>query len=877
MILKQVPFNIIKLFCFAWRQASRSVRWLLVPYLIYLVFYGCASTTYPSNVIAQYTCPPLQEVAYPVWFAYVQPHVTWLDDRFDLVNTVSNQLHPVKQTLVDFDEKHQISYTLDTTLGPVIRTVVSVTQEVSRFVSPYLSVLSSKTRLYYGKNVHPLVLYYGARYKYTLESTGDAVLDYVKQYTWLVLRHVNHVVSHINASYISPVFAKIVAKASKYAFVRRIGLAARSGYLLLLEKSVLITSSLQRKTDFVRSEWANLVKFNEIRSTFIRNRDEMNTVVSHILEEIAESAAPTLNTEPSVDTGLDPESSDFSDDDYEPITYTYTQTVFTTSSSSDESEVISSIATVGSVETKVDMYQPEAPDEELVTYDSSSSQAQIDYELSYWQAKVQKTLDLAVNNLEQDFGPFLTEKTEDLRQEISSNFSTLQLNNYQLYKEMNELIVSINKDAEFIKETNTTIEEPEVDRQIMRDKIAAAYANTESEMKVVEQKLNEAHVMVMTQYYKMAQDTVDVLESFADTAILDFSSRLSGLLEILQNNEDFDDAMSWSAWKSFHKVKESIFEIRDQIFNDANAYKYDARGAKVPRGLEQWAEYLGKVNFHINFLLRDNAEYLQLVRAKANVAYQQREGLTYKLKQEEKARQEQLERELREAEEEKERQAQVERELQAKAAEEEKKRQEQLARELQAQAREEEERKNAQLEKLLMEQALIEEAKRLKYEQEAIAKLLEEEERAKIVEQEKKLLLEKDVALQDFAEVEGQILSKHSELEPETESKQVVEEEEIDKNSDSTSFAIETTNIASRTIELVLVLVVSEEPGSISKAVTPETEQVEHTSVSIPAEIHEAPIPEAGQEKEYVVEGDELLEMKGEREPEDPEAEHDEL
>ena len=44
-----------------------------------------------------------------------------------------------------------------------------------------------------------------------------------------------------------------------------------------------------------------------------------------------------------------------------------------------------------------------------------------------------------------------------------------------------------------------------------------------------------------------------------------------------------------------------------------------------------WNEYLKNVEFHLNFLLRDNADYLQLVRAKANLAFQAREELIYEL------------------------------------------------------------------------------------------------------------------------------------------------------------------------------------------------------------------------------------------------------
>ncbi|OBA24428.1 hypothetical protein METBIDRAFT_10568 [Metschnikowia bicuspidata var. bicuspidata NRRL YB-4993] len=629
-------------------QTSRAVYWVLWPYLLYLVFYGCVSSSYLSNVISRHTCPPLQLVVYPVWFTYVQPHVLWLDKKLHVSNAVSANWHPVKESLHSFDEEHQISYFAERVYTAASSAAGSAYGATSRIVGPYARYVAAQSYLYYRKRIYPSALFYGARYKYMLETSVDFLCGCIRRHALQALFYAKCGAHHVTTLYVAPVCSSIGGTLSQYLFVRQAVVASRAMYSLLLEKLAQISLSLQQKKDFIRSESYNLLRAGDFNRAYFRGRADFSTVVSDILDEITDDAAPGIAAEtpetPSESITED-DFSEYSDEDEATLTITQTQTMFVTRQANELEP------TADSDSSGLSLNLPETvSEEELTTLDSDSSQAQIEREILYWQSRVDKTLELVWDSLDVEFAPFLASKTEELKDAISANFSSLQQQNFLRYKEMNELIAAIHKDAEFIRETNTTIEEPEIDRQLMRDKIAEAYAMPQEVMKYVEQNLNEAHVLVMKQYNKAAQETVDVLESMAETVILDFSSRLSSLIGVLQLKEDFSDTMTWSAWKSFHKIKESIFEFRDQIFDDASAYKFNARGSKVPRGLESWAAYLGKVNFHISFLMRDNAEYLQLVRAKANVAYQEREGLTYRLKQEAKAKQQQLEKEQLEKE-----------------------------------------------------------------------------------------------------------------------------------------------------------------------------------------------------------------------------------
>ena len=73
--------------------------------------------------------------------------------------------------------------------------------------------------------------------------------------------------------------------------------------------------------------------------------------------------------------------------------------------------------------------------------------------------------------------------------------------------------------------------------------------------------------------------------------------------------------------------------------NEAHAYQKDAF-AKVPLALRNWDSLLKSIHNDVNMLLQDNAEYLYLLRARANIAFQSRESEIWKLQSNEEEGQE---------------------------------------------------------------------------------------------------------------------------------------------------------------------------------------------------------------------------------------------
>ena len=44
---------------------------------------------------------------------------------------------------------------------------------------------------------------------------------------------------------------------------------------------------------------------------------------------------------------------------------------------------------------------------------------------------------------------------------------------------------------------------------------------------------------------------------------------------IYQSDLKDDDEINWTIWKKYHKIKESLFEFRDNLIKDADDYQVD--------------------------------------------------------------------------------------------------------------------------------------------------------------------------------------------------------------------------------------------------------------------------------------------------------------
>jgi hypothetical protein len=432
--------------------------------------------------------------------------------------------------------------------------------------------------------------------------------------------------------------------------------------------------SLQEKKDFLKQEFENLTKFNGIYK--FNETKNVVAIVNRILQEVQSKTDSVKEKFKDYKATSSEEFTSFSSTESLANTDPIADTISTTVS--ETNEVNDGSSSVGfdeeNVEEEGDEEDSEDYDEEPLTVqvtstltvtqdDSTESETngvsiehvdpkiqKLNSELEYWENKVNKTLQLATNNLEIEMKPIVDDILETIKPNVSKSLQHLQNMNHKNYQTISQKISSINKDYEQIYLTNDTSVET-VTREEIRADIKYGYELGEESSQEVRKILYDTHEKVLREYFRVLQDTIDILESFADNTIAEFNKKLTTLLEELSLD---DDEVAWKAWKRFHKVKEEIFEFRDFIFDSANEYQsQDVDSSKLQTiGLNLWNEYVENIDFHINSLLSDNDDYLKIFRAQANVAFQLREEIVNKLEVEkEMEEQERREKEEREKEE----------------------------------------------------------------------------------------------------------------------------------------------------------------------------------------------------------------------------------
>ena len=589
---------------------------------LYLLFFGCRLASPLLNAVVHVSCAHLQRLVYPLWDKCV-PAFAAVDAKIGLAERAAPHWSAAMHQWDQIDSNYDVTARAEQG--------IHAARAGASFAASYIDSSCRYVAATYFDLLHPTVCFYGGKYKLVLEYVAEDLLRRVSGWCCSCACLLLRCTHHIYTAHLQPFCAWAAVLVLQNEHVVRVWSALRMDrvvaesarlYVHLKLQSAAINAAVQSKTDFVLSELGAAQKLDLLKHSLTLSTRKNFQMISDLTNDFAGFKRPAEHA-------ADSDSSDYPDDE---ITITLTRTLTKTLSEATAIAVdtIEALPPYSAMDPGADI---SAEVSHIYSVEQDASVAQINYELAAWEDKIRSTLQLAEGSLVSEFAPYLDKRLSKLKEAFSANFTELQTANYLRYKEMHRLIALIDKDSEFIRTHNQTIAEPEVDRQVMRDRIKEARDAVELQMKYADDELSKAYAEVLTEYFSVAQSTVDVLESFAETIILDFSARLKALIEYFRANADFDDKIVWNAWKKFHQVKESIFQIRDKIFDEAHAYKANPEAPQKPKALEEWDKYVRDIKFHIGFLTRDNDEYLFLVRAKANVAYQQREGLTYELLQ----------------------------------------------------------------------------------------------------------------------------------------------------------------------------------------------------------------------------------------------------
>ncbi|EDK36983.2 hypothetical protein PGUG_01081 [Meyerozyma guilliermondii ATCC 6260] len=604
-------------------MARNCISWILVPtlfltYVTYLLHFACPHTsvfdTKSLNFVDHFACKQLNVV---VSFVENNPVIQEYDTKLGISKSYGKYVVPNiekgTEIIRNVDNSYGVSAKVSSALYEPYVIVSGYTYQFSKYVEHVIIPKSSGLYAHYSAHAKG---HFGVAFenlKHHLKVLQIRSTVYFGEF------YRAHVAPHVHSTWYKLSTSAFGQNVRHYYIVLGLDVVFE-GIGKLFSSLAERSTSLQEKSHFLKSELKGLIKpLDNLKAKFISREKNVADVVKEIIQEVEESTKPESSKQaptedaPTEETATEETEYDEvydSESDSEPSTVLITSTI-TVVSESHES---------GNNEVS-----------------ENSHQHLLNEELDYWQSKVDKTLQLAYNSLESDFLPQLNQIMEKVKGPISDTLKGVQQNNYEHYKKLNQMISDINKDVSDIQESNELPSEFGVSRQDMRDGISAATEESSEALSSVQQMLADAQKDVIVKYFEAIQNTIDILESFADVTVSEFSNRLTALLSFMEVEENFDEALGWQAWKQFHKTKEQIFKIRDKIYDEANAYKskyFEADNKIVPSALSEWDKYFRDIHYHVGFLTHDNEEYLRLVRAKANVAYQAREALERKIEQE---------------------------------------------------------------------------------------------------------------------------------------------------------------------------------------------------------------------------------------------------
>lgn len=434
-------------------------------------------------------------------------------------------------------------------------------------VGGYLQIAYAHLYAYYSVALFKTKIYY------------SALSSRVSIYSSIVLNYILVKWNIFVDSYVSDDVRELFG--AWFDYVRRAYHEVVRVFVILRQKTHDFT--LDHKNKFVKTEFKDLLKFSDFKKS-----------ISPSLLEFTQKFLKlerTLEKEASDDS-----DSESGDSDEEPIHSTIVSTIIVTRSNGEIAPSAQPDAEVG---------QPN----------------EIDAEVAFWSEKINKTLQLASDNLKAEMTPKADSSINQIKGEILDLLQKIQVSNHNQYKVLNIMIADIHKDYEAIVDGGNKTVIESVSREQVREEFQRTYNETDLSSGRIQNILIEAHSKVVEEYYETVQATIDIIQLFAENTLQDYLNFLNNL------PSELDETYSWGLWKRFYQSKEDIYKFRDELFNQFNAYKEQPKKAETPIGLDKWAEYLRNIEFTLNYLIRDNTEYLRLARARANLAFQLREEL----------------------------------------------------------------------------------------------------------------------------------------------------------------------------------------------------------------------------------------------------------
>lgn len=194
------------------------------------------------------------------------------------------------------------------------------------------------------------------------------------------------------------------------------------------------------------------------------------------------------------------------------------------------------------------------------------------------------------------------------------------------FKKLNKAIQDINCTSEidpesgeviYFDRTGTTQLSNYITRPLMRVFFKDAHSELDSLTKNIENDLQILADNIKSEVSKLREDILEVYEEWGDVMVSEWSKRLAYVdvvaVHLDENDEDQLD-LSSKNWERFLQLKKQVIKARDDLVSH-------------PAHIKALKEFLDKAHWIAETVTKDSGEYLYILRARANLAFQEREKL----------------------------------------------------------------------------------------------------------------------------------------------------------------------------------------------------------------------------------------------------------
>lgn len=170
----------------------------------------------------------------------------------------------------------------------------------------------------------------------------------------------------------------------------------------------------------------------------------------------------------------------------------------------------------------------------------------------------------------------------------------------------------------YFDQTGTTQLASYVTRPLVRAIFKETHEELERLTRDIEQDLSSLTDRLEARVKDIRDDVLELYEEWGDIMITEWSKRLA-YVDVVSAHFDADTAeseeqedISSENWKKFLKLKKQVIKARDDL-------------AEAPAELRIFKQFLHKAQLVLETITKESGEYLYILRARANLAFQERE------------------------------------------------------------------------------------------------------------------------------------------------------------------------------------------------------------------------------------------------------------